>query len=319
MNEFIKKLIYIISIVSVIIITANQVYLHLKYDYDNTDKFNDIPNAIDICNFGSSHGLYSYNYENLNDAYTCFNFALPSQSLDYDYRIMSQYQDRINENAIVFITVSYFSVFGEDEVVSEEQFQSKNNRYYKFLDAMYIKEYQPSKMILVNYFPIVISQNILINFITGTDFKNTKAERWKLTANSIDVNKDAREAYERHIVNHKFDANHNRVLNNIAIDSIEKMIDLCRERKAIPILVTTPYMTEYINTIKDNDPDFFDDFNRVIIDIVNRKNVQYYDCAFDKRFCNNADLFINSDHLNSEGATKFTKILYDEIVQPNLH
>ena len=58
-------------------------------DNDRTAKFKDIEPGIVISNTGSSHGLYGFNYEELGEEYNCFNFALESQRLSYDYRIVS--------------------------------------------------------------------------------------------------------------------------------------------------------------------------------------------------------------------------------------
>ena len=71
-------------------------------DNDRTAKFKDIEPGIVISNTGSSHGLYGFNYEELGEEYNCFNFALESQRLSYDYRIVSNYSDYLAENGIMF-------------------------------------------------------------------------------------------------------------------------------------------------------------------------------------------------------------------------
>ena len=63
----------------------------------------------------------------------------------------------------------------------------------------------------------------------------------------------------------------------------------------------------------ENAPDFLEEFNRLVNKIAKKKNVPYYDYAFDNRFDDKYSLFMNADHLNKEGALKFVEILLQEI------
>ena len=92
------------------------------------------------------------------------------------------------------------------------------------------------------------------------------------------------------------------------------MIQLCRDKDIEPILVTTPYLAEYPNAAKENDPSFFNDFYGVIAEIQANTGVRYYDYSSDERFSSRYDLFINTDHLNREGARQFTNILMEEVL-----
>ena len=142
MKRFFCKLIMFTVTISIITLAVN--YLFIKMDKSNpngTNKFDNIPNTLDVCNFGSSHGLYGFNYADVQrNGYTCFNFGLVSQSISYDYRLMQQYGNHIVEGTIVFIPISYFSLFGKDEE-DYDDFESKNKRYYLILPPELIKHY----------------------------------------------------------------------------------------------------------------------------------------------------------------------------------
>lgn len=101
-------------IVGTLIILINMAYVHAShgkdYDGDYTDKFMSIEGNIEISNTGSSHGLRAFNYDDIEE-YNCFNFALVSQSLSYDYRLVSYYSDQLADNGVMFIPISYFSFF----------------------------------------------------------------------------------------------------------------------------------------------------------------------------------------------------------------
>ena len=104
-------------------------------DKDSLDvkRFDTMPETIDVCNLGSSHGRSSFYYIN-HPGIQSFNFAFTAQSLSYDYRLLAYYQDRLTEGSIVFIPISYFSFFGIDETELSD-FVAKNKRYYPILPA----------------------------------------------------------------------------------------------------------------------------------------------------------------------------------------
>lgn len=109
------------------------------------------------------------------------------------------------------------------------------------------------------------------------------------------------------------DENGNRIINKEYLNSLYSMIDLCKTKNAIPILVTTPYLNEYRDTVIDNAPGFLDDFYMMIDNVVKDTGVKYYDYSNDSRFCDNYELFLDVDHLNHEGAVKFVDILMNDI------
>lgn len=282
---------------------------------DHTNKFKNVPDNIQICNLGSSHGLYGYNYEDIDEEYICFNFALVSQTLSYDYRILKNYQDKIGDGTVVFITISYFSFFGNSEI-EDKDFESKNQRYYKFLPANLIKEYNFSTDLYVAKFPSVSNSEKLINVFLGNS-KDETEEYWYRTADTIDVDADANAAYERHLRENKLDENGNRIINQEEIDSLYAIINLCKSKGATPVLVTTPYLIEYTNDVKLESPDFYNDFYNIINKVTALTGVSYYDFAMDERFVYDYSLFINADHLNKEGARKFVNILIETVAMKN--
>ena len=102
MKKFCIQLIIYLAVLCICIVGLNNIYIHLDpNDSDYTKKFCDVPNNIEICNLGSSHGLFGYNYEDIKNDHTCFNFALTSQSLSYDYRILKYYENNLQEGCIV--------------------------------------------------------------------------------------------------------------------------------------------------------------------------------------------------------------------------
>ena len=315
MRKFLIKLFVYAVLLSALTAAVNLYYLNQL----NKDKYLDVPDGIEICNFGSSHGQLGFNYKDFRGKYICSNFALSSQSLLYDYRVLLHYRDKIKPGAYAFIVVSYFTLFGPPEV-EEASFLSKNKRYYRLLPPELITNYDRMTDLYVNYLPALSFEGMraLIRFMLfGEEIYcehfNLDRSAWDRSVVNSTVSGDAVQAYMRHITE-QLGRDGKRMRSQEAFDSLYALIDLCREIGAIPILVTVPCTRVYIDTIRKNDPEFFADFYAVIDEIKQKKNIEYYDYASDERFCDDLNLFLNSDHLNREGARRFTNILLREVL-----
>ena len=145
MKRFLITIVSAVCLICILILAMNSIYGDFLNDLDSdyTLKFQEVPDKIQICNLGSSHGLYGFCYDDTSMD-SGFNFSLVGQTLEYDNRILTYYKDRINEEAKVIIPISYFSFFGEGEQ-NTEAFRSKNLRYYKFLPKEYIRYYSFSE------------------------------------------------------------------------------------------------------------------------------------------------------------------------------
>lgn len=315
MKKFIKNLFVFILIIVAVIGGINSLFIYRSINYgtmgiakNDNAYIENVPEKIDICNFGSSHGYYGFNYENVSDEYVCYNFALPSQSLSYDYRILDSYRDNIVPGATVYICISYNSFFGEKET-EDSKFESKNRRYYKFLEPSSIKEYDLKTLMFVKYFPSLIAspEEMIDTIILG----KKPDDFWCDSTNSDEAKKHGNARYERHVKD-RTDDEGKRIFNQEEIDAAIDLINLSYEIGATPVLVTTPYLSDYTEAVKENDPLFYDDFYGVINDIQNKTGVRYFDYQSDERFIGNYDLFFNTDHLNRAGAMKFTDILIED-------
>ena len=306
MKKFLMNILLYASIIIAVTLCLN--IPCLRRSHSEARKFLDgVPANIKLCNFGSSHGLYGYDYSDVSKDFQCFNFALGSQPLFYDFRIMQLFRDRIQPGATVFITVSYFSFFGGPERERRE-FKSMNKRYYTFLPAELIEDYDLRTDFYVNCLPVLSYANI-IELIKAC--LPDKGYNPVMTPEAAAKHGQAR--YEYHVAG-KVDKQGRRMLKTEALEAIYGMIALCREIGAEPVLVTTPYLHEYPDAVKRNDPEFFGDFYSVINEIIRKEGVKYYDYSRDERFCNEYSLFMDTDHMNQEGARCFTNILLREVL-----
>lgn len=312
MKKFIQKIILLFLILSAITVPVNAMYVKkLGTDPDNTEKFNDVPEKIQICNFGSSHGLCGFNYAGPSETYTCFNFALLSQYLSYDYRIFETYKDHISEGAVVFIPISYFSLLGPSEV-SVGDFKSKNKRYYSFLPASQIKEYDTETAFFTKYLPVMtVDSKTVIKALQGKITQDYNETEWKRTAVDMDVAENAGAAYMRHI-GYQYSEGGQLTVNQNEIAALYDLIGGCKAIGAIPVLITVPYTREYTDEVKKAEG-FFEWFYSFMDQVTKDTGTEFYDYAFDERFADQYEWFMNADHLNEYGAGHFTDILMEEV------
>ena len=170
MKQFLIKLTALVLIMAAIITGYDAAYRRIcEIDPSKNDeyKFQNVPDGIEICNFGSSHGRDDFNYTDWQDEYTTFNFALVMQTASYDYRILQQFIGKIAEGGVAFIPISYFT-FGWDEE-SKEDFRSKNERYYSFLEPQYIKDYDVATDFGIKHFlPLLYDPTTVIRNIRNS-------------------------------------------------------------------------------------------------------------------------------------------------------
>ena len=308
MKRYLLKLSIFASIIIILSLIINFCYLAKKnWDPDGVKKYESMPESIEICNFGSSHGQNGICYENLDNSAHCFNYANGGQTLSYDYRLLKYYSGNLEEGAVVYITLSYHSLFRNEET-KDANFASRNRKYYRILPKELIKEYDLKTNFYIKYIPGLISYEDLLGTF-GLD-TGKKEVSWTEKTTSEQAKKYSITRAAEHITSYLVEGE--RVLNLEEYNSLISMIDLCYAEGFVPILITTPFLQEYNEAVSKEDPTFFATFYDIIENICNDKSVSYFDYSHDIRFSNNYNLFMNADHLNKSGALLFTELLLNE-------
>ena len=314
MREFLKKTIVFVIIVCAITAAVDLLYLKRIKEQDtgtvgiirnDSATVYNVPDSIEVCNFGNSHSFYALNYENVRDR-VCYSFALPDQSLRDDLQILKSYRDHIAGGATVFISISYTSLMGPAENDSSPMYK----RYYRFLPKENIIGYDLKTDIYTRFLPALAADDMVSLFEMLMNINN-HADMWALTTNAETALEHGYQRYSGHVAPSR-DAAGNRLYRENEREHLLEMIDICREIGAEPVLFTVPFLHEYTDPILLEDPDFYDDFFNMMDAICEQKKVVYLDFARDERFSNAYDLFINTDHLNRNGALLFTEMLMKE-------
>ena len=132
---------------------------------------------------GSSYAKFDIDFAMDKDK---FNFGVAPQSLRYDYKILQQYQDHIEESGVILIVLCPLG-FGKIDFADDVY----NYKYYKFLKPKYIENFKWRTYFTHILFPLLATPR-LIRYI----WKDVKLkEPMKLGEIKEDCSK--REAYRR--------------------------------------------------------------------------------------------------------------------------
>ena len=105
--------------------------------YPELLKYQEIENRKDLqfINLGTGMGYYDFCYEDIS--IPAFNFALPQQSLQFDYKILKNYHHKCEKGCKVCIVLPYF-IFCGNYIQGLERI---HERYYSILPMEEVEEY----------------------------------------------------------------------------------------------------------------------------------------------------------------------------------
>lgn len=308
----------------------NFIYKKAEFEHGDSDvsKFFNVPQEIELANLGSSHGKYSFDYSK-HPELNAFNFALPLQPLDFDYRIAKQYINNMQKKSVLMVVVSWFEI---DAVPTDSNYQETEKKYYQFLKRNLLKDKSFGKYLKLKYFPIAASshpfrtiKNQLIvpffsnqkknsrdansvekNFAAQTSFKDWTEEKQNIEA------KEAAEGIFR-----KFERKGSEGLSYNE-NLIEKIIALCKENDVKPVIVTTPF-TENLNSFVDKNQTLSQNISRFKQYVSqNHPDVPWLDYSHNSDFSTHLEYFGDPSHMLDIGALHFTDKVISDLRSLNL-
>tara|TARA_R110002072_G_scaffold117281_14_gene248273 strand:+ start:5324 stop:6178 length:855 start_codon:yes stop_codon:yes gene_type:complete len=239
---------------------------------------------------GNSHayrGIIAEDFDSMT-----FNAAYISQSLDIDFLIFDKYQNELKNLEFLIINITYPSLFSSVKT-STESWRVKNyNLYYNFNLDLKPTNYSE---VLSNSFNLNWKRlkqyyvNSEVNLIQSSELGSGTKE------GSIDLVKSGKIAAERHT---KPDLPYFKDY----IIRLNEIIKVAKENNVKVIITTTPAYKSYLIELN---PHQLNLMNKTLDSIAHSNNN-----AFRFNLLNDAGFietdFYDGDHLNSEGAKKFT-------------
>jgi hypothetical protein len=263
--------------------------------------------SIEVLALGNSHMLHG-----INPTYFSakgFNLASGFQTFFYDKELTIKYLDRLKKLKIVFISADYISFYyGIKDVADWID--------YGYYHAWGIRYPELGKWDSRNYstFMLYTPANSFGYFLKGDNLglsRNIKPDGFNpenpaSDSNAIsDLSGKMRAQYHTKIINF------NRQKESIT--NLEALITELKKRNIQVVLLAPPVFATYSKFLDSN---IVKRTDTIIAGIISKYNCLYKNYSSDKRF-DRID-FHDNDHLNYNGAEKFTRILDDEFVKPLL-
>lgn len=291
MKGFILKVLYFLFPLIGIGVSMEALIRNIPNDYSYKKQFLDKnANRIEILFLGSSHTFYGINPEFISP--NSFNASHISQSVDYDYEILSKYKNDWSKLKYIVIPVDYFTLFSRLSS-GQESWRVKNYEIYYGIDKsnlvanhselLSIKTAPNLKRIYSYYF-----QNV--SAITCSDLGYGKID-----LPPKDLEKTGIEAAKRHSK-----ADKKYLEENIRL--LKELVDFAAKRNIKVLLYTNPAFHTYVSRLSPNQLEVT--YKTVNSLVSNYSNCSYHDFLNDQSF--GAGDFTDADHLNSLGAKKLS-------------
>lgn len=254
---------------------------------------------VEILTFGGSHSFYGINPKILGDK--AFSLANVSQTFEYDYFLFTNYEcPNLKE---IVLAISFPTLFSGKMEDGKEWWRTI---FYKiYMDCPFHSDFSKYNFEFCNFqtFRGKLAKRFSHSELdydewgcnTINKLKNKDTMRWNSGI-------DAVEAAQRHNKTDfsKLDTNLSR---------LQKIADYCQERNIKLYLVTTPCWKDYNDKLNVAQllkmQEAISEFQKA------NPNALYFNYLTDNRFV--ANDFFDSNHLTTDGAIKFTKILKKDI------
>ncbi|MNE35062.1 hypothetical protein D3C80_1288060 [compost metagenome] len=246
---------------------------------------------------GNSHSFYGINPSSFNQK--AYNFSNISQSLYFDELLLEKNITHFNNLKYVILTIDYFTLSQEDDT-SEDLWRKYYYQQYMNLEVPSISKFD------FKSYSLAITRNLEMNIELLQKYRNDKKLvecddfgwgryegvnlEYNNSVTAIDIVKKNEDGLT------DFKSNELR---------LQRMIDLCNKDKIKLVLITMPVTSYYAKNVNENklkkivaSCNYFEEKN---------KNVIYLNLFQSPQFDNND--FYDTDHLNTKGAEKCSKIL----------
>ena len=304
LNLFKFSLPVIIVMVSVeVFLSVEPGIFKVKSDYIHQNL-----DSIAVLVLGSSHTKDAINPELI--ALKTANLAYGGQSLHLDSKLLFTFINKLPNLKVVFIELNYHSL----EYDNDEN-NWRNSLYYKYYGVTEKMSNKPN----LNQYSLYLSNpdfyhHYLFDYFSPYVFheKLNKAgfvvagQQDRFQEYSFDTLLIEQTRYPYLKERHK----------NISLDAFEKngkivanMIDACEQRGIQVVLLSTPLYKTYVSEMIDSKSKRRKDFKTMI----KKRYPKLNDWDFERIWVFDAMYFKNDDHLNTDGAVKFTRIINDSL------
>ena len=279
--------------------------------FEDINKYQDMGDQLEYANLGSTFSNYAFDYSDLG--LNGFNFAINGQNLEYDYKILQHYSNRIKEGAKIFIVCADLEL-----VYNTTKEYYRNVRVYKYYKN--VLGYKEVPFFLKYYLAYILLPIIKIGSIKYLihDCKpyNKKAHEKNLMTEG-EADKDALrriqgwetlfniQDWQKQDLSISYSC---EIRENIGF--LKSIIKFCKEKGWKPYIVVPPVSSILNKYLSSN----FVEMNllRYLRNLCDVQQIELLDYSRDDEF-QALELYINSACLNKIGRKKFLERLLKDI------
>jgi len=262
---------------------------------------------LDIVNLGSTIAYFDFDYSHIEMKGA--NWALPPQTLYYDYQILKQYSCYLKKGSVVCISLFYFSFMVLN--YNKDRYYYK---YYKILDTNSIIGFSKFKKLLWDNAPALVMPELFKRMLRDiplisnedTDFTSTDKkdklqalqwmEGWKTQFNWNDE--------------FKISDIQKKIMYDVT-NILSEMIEFCNKNEFKPVLVIPPISINLKRLFPEKliKECFEDNIANVI-----SKKIKFLDYTNNMNLCQSKN-FYDALCLNKHGKCLFNNLLVQDILK----
>lgn len=317
MKKFLVKVLILFSILGTLLLWVNTAYINTDYykTMNGMDKFLNVPEHIDVVNFGASHSQSAFRWESYEE-FEGINMALGAQTITYDEALFDYYMSHFDEDTTVIMEIMFKSLYEDEQI--EGPYGSNITRYYQILPREYILQWNIEDAVKFNYIPILGNRQAAIsNMLEEYLIRESKQSNPdKVLEGHKGEKTQLLEGWEENAMIEEGQRRANGFVNasgnqekGMQYEALIRIIEKCKTKNMQIILVTAPTLPCFYEKI---DKDFMEQFYRDIEDICAKYDLEYYDYTADERMLEDYGLYVDTDHLNGNGGRVFTQIFLED-------
>lgn len=289
------KVIVVIGVVSLLLVPLND-YVKESWAYNNNRgvlAFQEDPSTLDIINLGTSHAMFGYAFKPLGLSH--LDLALPSQTIEYDLKMLKQFDEHLRPGGVVIVSLSQIT-FSNAEIGRKEN-------YYEVLDREDIEPVSTFDYYTYTSIPALNSGSVYTALSRDIrDFRWESHKPWVNNGKNYSERK-----YEMVEAQYKQAVEHRDIERNMK--RLQEIVEYSEAQGFRVVLAMEPVHASYSAYFDEAVMDRLVDQHLQALEL----DVPFLNYMTDERFVNQRDYFHNPDHLNGKGRKLLSSLVYEDL------
>lgn len=260
-----------------------------------------------LANTGNSHGMYAFDYRVMPEELFPENFAMESQSIVYDEKLVRYFEHHFaEEGAVLFVLVDMTSFWYEER--EDADFNAKNERYLTMIGARNMRFKNLFETLMYRYFYLMTCMDRWTDTLFTIDSSGAESNPQLTLYSRAEIGRMRAAHHLKHIL---YEDGTLRPMIEENVQALQNILSFCKEKNIRPILLTTPYHAAYTCCVP---PAVREKMIETVQSIADAHGVAWWDYFDAEPFHTTDAYFHDTDHLSAEGSRLFTEMLKERLL-----